>query len=353
MKNCKCVKNYIFGKNSLAMLGEILQLRKSVCDSIVVYVIDEFFKGRDIEKKLPIVNGRDIVIFASTKDEPQADYINLITNQVKEKCASYLPSAIVGMGGGSTMDIAKCISILLTNPGNAEDYQGWDLVKNPPIYKIGIPTISGTGSEVTRTAVLTSKIKKLGINSDYSVFDQVVYDSNLLHTVPTKQFIYTAMDCYVHCVESLRGSTNDAMTIALAQKSLDLLNEIFDGEMDFDKLMVASNFGGQAVANSNVGICHPLSYGLSLVLGLHHGYAICIAFNHLEEYYPEVKNFRKYLSKYQVKLPRNIVKKVSSAHLDRMVEATLKNEKPLENAFGKNWKIIFNPSKVKELLLKM
>ena len=51
----------------------------------------------------------------------------------------------------------------LTNPGNAEDYQGWDLVKNPPIYKIGIPTISGTGSEVTRTAVLTSKIKKLGI----------------------------------------------------------------------------------------------------------------------------------------------------------------------------------------------
>ena len=161
------------------------------------------------------------------------------------------------------------------------------------------------------------------------------------------------MDCYVHCVESLRGSANDAMTIALAQKSLDLLNEIFDGNMDYDKLMVASNFGGQAVANSNVGICHPLSYGLSLVLGLHHGYAICIAFNQLKEYYPEVKNFRKYLSKYQVELPKNIVKNVSSAHLDRMVKATLKNEKPQENAFGKNWKIIFSPSKVKELLLKM
>jgi len=353
MKNCKNVKNYIFGKNSLAMLGEILQIRKNENDSIVVYIIDEFFKDRDIEKKLPIKKGEDIIIYVSTKDEPQAEYINIITNKVKEKCPSCLPSAIIGMGGGSTMDIAKCISILLTNPGKAEDYQGWDLVKKTPIFKIGIPTISGTGAEVTRTAVLTSKIKKLGINSDHSVFDQVIYDATLLKTVPKEQFIYTAMDCYVHCVESLRGSTNDAMTIALAQKSLDMLNEIFDGEMDYEKLMVASNFGGQAVANSNVGICHPLSYGLSLVLGLHHGYAICIAFNQLEEYYPEVKNFKEYLFKYKVRLPQNIVKKITTDQLDRMVEATLKNEKPLENAFGKDWKIIFSPTKVKDLLLKM
>jgi len=353
LKNCKNVKNYIIGKNSLGMLGDILQLRKRGSDSLVVFIIDEFFEDLDVERRLPIFKGKDIVIYASTKDEPQADYINLLADEIKEKCSANLPSAIVGMGGGTTMDIAKCISILLTNTGKAEDYQGWDLVKNPAIYKIGIPTISGTGSEVTRTAVLTSKIKKLGINSDHSVFDQVIYDSTLLHTVPTEQFIYTAMDCYVHCVESLRGSTNDAMTIALAQKSLDLLNEIFTGEMDYDKLMVASNFGGQAVANSNVGICHPLSYGLSLVLGLHHGYAICIAFNQLEEYYPEVKNFRKYIEKYQVKLPQNIVKNVPTDHLELMVDATLNNEKPLENAFGKDWKIIFSPSKVKELLLKM
>ncbi len=47
---------------------------------------------------------------------------------------------------------------------------------NPAVYKIGIPTISGTGAEATRTAVLTSKVKKLGINSDYSVFDQIICD---------------------------------------------------------------------------------------------------------------------------------------------------------------------------------
>lgn len=58
-----------------------------------------------------------------------------------------LPVAIIGMGGGCTLDTAKAISNLLTNGGKAEDYQGWDLVKVPGIYKIGIPTISGTGAE--------------------------------------------------------------------------------------------------------------------------------------------------------------------------------------------------------------
>jgi 3-deoxy-alpha-D-manno-octulosonate 8-oxidase len=143
------------------------------------------------------------------------------------------------------------------------------------------------------------------------------------------------------------------MTIALAQKSLSLLDEIFTGEMEFDKLMTASIFGGSAVANSNVGICHPLSYGLSLVLGLHHGYSICIAFNQLEEYYPEVLKFRTYLKKNEVELPQNITKDVSQGQMQRMVEATLKNEIPLANAFGENWREVFSPSKVEELFLKM
>ena len=55
------------------------------------------------------------------------------------------------MGGGIALDIAKAIANLLTNPGTAADYQGWDLVKNPSIFKIGIPTLSGTGAETTRT----------------------------------------------------------------------------------------------------------------------------------------------------------------------------------------------------------
>jgi 3-deoxy-alpha-D-manno-octulosonate 8-oxidase len=351
MRNSKFVQHYFLGAGSLSNLSLVLESKRNADDSFVVVVIDHYFKHKTLESTLPI-NQNDLVIYADTTDEPRAEYIDELSDSVKSY-RPFPPVAVIGIGGGSTLDIAKAISILLTNPGLAQEYQGWDLVKNKPIYKIGIPTIAGTGAEFTRTAVMTSKIKKLGMNSDHSVYDQVFLDPDLLKTVPKDQFIYTAMDCFVHNVESLRGSQNDAMTIAFAEKSLDMMKEIFLGEMDLEKLMVASAMGGIAVANSNVGICHPLSYGLSLVLNLHHGYSICIAFNQLEEYYPEVAEFRKILDKYEIALPKIINDQISDEDIDLMAEATLKNERPLENAFGKEWRSIFTKEKVINLIRKM
>ena len=94
---------------------------------------------------------------------------------------------------------------MLTNNGSSEDYQGWDLIKNKGIYHVGIPTISGTGSEVSRTTILTGPTKKLGINSDFTPFDQVILDPELTEGVPKEQWFYTGMDCYIHCIESLNG----------------------------------------------------------------------------------------------------------------------------------------------------
>jgi 3-deoxy-alpha-D-manno-octulosonate 8-oxidase len=350
MRNSKLVNHYYLGAGAINNLELLIDSKRIRKDDFVVFVIDHFFKNNLILSELP-VNVNDLTLYADTTDEPRAEYIDDLTLLVKQK--KQLPVAIIGIGGGSTLDIAKAISILLTNPGKAEEYQGWDLVKSPPIYKIGIPTIAGTGAEFTRTAVMTSKIKKLGINSDHSVYDQVIMDPNLLHTVPKDQFIYTAMDCFVHNVESLRGSQNDAMTIAFAQKSLEMMKDIFLGNMDLEKLMVASAMGGIAVANSNVGICHPLSYGLSLVLNLHHGYSICIAMNQLEEYYPEVQEFKEILKRNNIELPKVINNEVTDEMIDKMAEATLKNERPLENAFGQDWRSIFTKEKVIDLIIKM
>jgi len=346
MKNCKIVQNYIIGENSIKKLNELIG-NKSKKDTIIL--IDDYFENNYSILENYISNNCKI-IFVSTKTEPKSEYIDIIVKKIKN---SFKPDLIVGIGGGTTLDIAKATSILLTNDGKAEDYQGWDLVKNKSLYKIGIPTISGTGAEFTRTAVMTSPSKKLGINSDESVFDQVILDPNLIKTVPNDKFIFTAMDCFVHNVESLRGTQNDSMTIAYAEKSLEMLKKIFKGEMDYEKLMVCSAFGGLAVANSNVGICHPLSYGLSLVLGLRHGYAITIAFNQLEEYYPEVKDFKLILEKYNICLPKIIDESVTDEQISKMADATLLNEKPLENAFGKKWKEIFTKEKVINLLKKM
>lgn len=351
MKNSKLVQYYILGRGSFAKLPELLEQRiKENQAKGSVLVIDHFFQGKNI-LDLSFLTASDLIIWADTTHEPTTDYVDELADKVKTALAQ--PSAIVGIGGGSALDIAKAISVLLTNPGKSAEYQGWDLVKNPPVYKIGIPTIAGTGAEFTRTAVLTGPIKKLGINSDFSVYDQVILDADLLKTVPHEQFVYTAMDCFVHNCESLLGMQNDAMTIAMAQKSSDMIKEVFLGEMDHEKLLIASSMGGLAIANSNVGICHPFSYGLGYVLGLHHAFAICIAFNQLGEYYPEVETFKKILQKNNIVLPKIITDDITPEQLDQMAELTLMNEKPLSNAFGPDWKNVFGKDKVIELLKRM
>src|SRR5690606_23016798 len=176
-----------------------------------------------------------------------------------------LPSGIIGIGGGSVLDLAKAVSIMLTNPGSATDYQGWDLVENKAVYHVGIPTISGTGAEVSRTCVLSGPERKLGINSDFTPFDQVVLDPELTVGVPKNQWFYTGMDCYIHCVESLSGTFLNAFSQSYGEKAFDLCKEIFLSDMLIDedsraKLMMASWHGGMSIAYSQVGVAHALSY---------------------------------------------------------------------------------------------
>ena len=184
MKNSTLVKKYILGENSLSYLESFYQIIELI-KILLLFCIDHFFESHELIDSLPI-SSNDMTLFIDV-DEPRAEYIDGLVDMIKNNNKS-LPKVIIGIGGGSTLDISKAISILLTNPGKAQDYQGWDLVKNKSLFKIGIPTIAGTGAEFTRTAVLTSSIKKLGINSDQSVFDQVILDPTLIKTVPKDQF---------------------------------------------------------------------------------------------------------------------------------------------------------------------
>jgi 3-deoxy-alpha-D-manno-octulosonate 8-oxidase len=254
------------------------------------------------------------------------------------------------------MDIAKAVSLMLTNSGSSADYQGWDLIKNEAVYHVGIPTLSGTGAEVSRTTVLSGPEKKLGINSDFTVFDQILLDPELISEAPKDQRFYTGMDCYIHCVESLNGTYLNAFSKAYGEKALELCREVFlgDGPDSDDKLMMASYCGGMSIAYSQVGICHALSYGLGFVLGIHHGIGNCIVFNYLEDYYPQgVREFREMMERYDIHLPRNLVAGVEKDKLEKMVDVALVLEPLWENALGTDWKQIMTRDKIKELYQKM
>lgn len=357
-KNYPMVSRVIFGRGSFNQLGDIISPKRLNSTAPFIFLVDDVFKGNpDLTARVPLAYN-DQLIYISAENEPKTSQIDELVEKIilthKDR-----PSGIIGIGGGTVLDIAKAVSIMLTNEGEAKDYQGWDLVKTPAIYHVGIPTISGTGAEVSRTTVLTGPLKKLGINSDYTPFDQVILDPELTAGVPKDQWFYTGMDCYIHCVESLNGTYLNAFSQSYGEKAFELCKEIFltnelSEKESQDKLMMASWHGGMSIAYSQVGVAHALSYGLSYLLGTKHGIGNCIVFDHLEEFYPEgVKLFKEMKAKHHIELPQGICADLSNEEFDTMIDVALSLEPLWENAIGKNWKQSITRDRLKELYQKM
>ncbi len=357
-RNFKTVDRIVFGRGCFNQLDEILAPRRSADCPDMAFLVDDVFKGQALQGRVPL-HDADLLLWVNVDDEPKTTYVDQLTAEVRKAMTERgrdLPAGIIGIGGGSVMDLAKAVSLMLTNPGSAADYQGWDLIKRPAVYHAAVPTLSGTGAEVSRTTVLTGPQKKLGINSDYTVFDQVVLDPERIAGAPREQRFYTGMDCYIHCVESLQGTFLNAFSQAYGEKALALCREVFideDADGD-DKLMMASFFGGMSIAYSQVGVCHAMSYGLSFVLGIHHGIGNSIAFDYLEEFYPDgVAEFRRMLEKQRIDLPRGVTAGLSDAQLEKMVDVALGLEPLWENALGKEWRKSMTRDRLRDLYLKM
>ncbi len=357
-RNFKMVSRVVFGRGSFNQLDEILAEKRVNSETVMVFLVDDVFKSSPFSERIP-VKAHDLLVWVNVDDEPKTVYVDELTRRVQnemESAADLLPGGVIGIGGGSTMDLAKAVALMLTNPGSSADYQGWDLIRQPAVYHAGVPTLSGTGSEVSRTTVLTGPAKKLGLNSDYTIFDQLVLDPELLSGAPADQYFCTGMDCYIHCIESLTGTYLNTFSQSYGEKALELCREVFLGDPPDrdDKLMMASYCGGMSIVYSQVGICHALSYGLSYILGLHHGIGNCVAFDYLEDYYPEgVREFRLMMSRHHIELPRNLMADVHEAQLDKMTDVALVLEPLWENALGANWKKIMTRAKIKNLYQRM
>jgi 3-deoxy-alpha-D-manno-octulosonate 8-oxidase len=357
-RNFKTVERIVFGRGCFNQLNDILAEQRTDRRPCVVFLVDDVFIRHPLKERLPL-HDQDLLIWVNVDDEPKTRYVDQLTDQVRRAMADKkmdLPAGVIGIGGGSTMDLSKAVSLMLTNKGSSADYQGWDLIRNPAVYHAAVPTLSGTGAEVSRTTVLTGPEKKLGINSDFTVFDQVVLDPEMIADAPAEQRFYTGMDCYIHCVESLNGTFLNAFSQAYGEKSLELCRKVFleGGPERDDQLMMASFFGGMSIAYSQVGVCHALSYGLSFVLGVHHGIGNSIVFDYLEEFYPEgVAEFREMLTRQQITLPRGVVADASDEQIEKMVDVALILVPLWENALGEQWERIMTRERIRDLYKRM
>jgi 3-deoxy-alpha-D-manno-octulosonate 8-oxidase len=222
-RNFPMVPRIVYGRGSFDQTSEIIEEKRNK-DYPFIFLVDKIFEEKEVSKKIPL-NGKDKIIYIDTIDEPKTKGIDAIRDSLKEEFVTV--SGIIGIGGGSVMDSAKAVAIMMNSEGSSSQYQGWDLVRNPAVYHVGIPTISGTGAEVSRTCILTGPERKLGINSDFTPFDQVILDPALVKGVEKNQAFFTGMDCYIHCIESLTGTYLNAFSKSYGEKALELCQKVY------------------------------------------------------------------------------------------------------------------------------
>lgn len=354
-----------FGRGALDELPRRLRVRRDGAtrmgeSAAVVYIVDGYFESCPEMLARIGAEPNDRTEFVSAKKELTTERVDDLVDRLHSDGYSK-PAVVIGMGGGTTLDTAKAVSNLLTNGGEAEAYQGWDLVKLPGVYKVAVPTISGTGAETTRTCVMTraSTGLKLGMNSDHTVFNHVILDPMLSETVPRDQYFYTGMDSYFHFMESMAGNYRNAMGDAYSREVGGLCRDVFlaedmMSEESRERLMVASYLSGCAIATGYVGVLHPLSAGLSVVLGVPHCMANCIVMRGMKQFYSEAYDeFWTMAERQRIEVPENVARDLRDDQYRALYAAMIAHEKPLTNALGAKYRDVLTPEKVTALYQAM
>ena len=210
-------------------------------------------------------------------EEPSYDYLDELAGTLRA-----LPAldGVIAIGGGSTLDIAKALACLRTNPGPALEYRGFDKVAAPPVPTICIPSTAGTGSEVTINAVFTDtkERRKLGINGRYLNATYAVLDAEWTMSCPRSVAVSSGMDALVHTLESFMTGNANVLTRALNRESFRLLYENLPALVDApddrtsrQHLLLGAYLAGAALFNSGSGIAGALSYPIGVHYKVPHG----------------------------------------------------------------------------------
>jgi alcohol dehydrogenase class IV len=203
---------------------------------------------------------------------------------------SLMPDLVIGLGGGSVIDLAKAASVLLYNSGRAADYQGAGLIKKPGARKVMIPTTAGTGAEVTPGAVvLNPETKRKGAISSPFVFpDFAVLEPSLTVTMPLAVTAATGMDALAHSLEAYVGRADNPFAKACAREAYRMISESLPlalgdpSDLGHRRQMLAgSTLAGFAIYNLDTGAAHSMAYALGTYFSVPHSVAVALLLPHV------------------------------------------------------------------------
>lgn len=283
-------RELIFGSGQRKALGLVAkrlgQRALVVTDQRLASDADFLAMVADLEQ-----SGLTLLVESGTLPDVPVESAILVTDAVRD----FAPDVVIGVGGGSCMDMAKCVALLLSHGGRPQDYYGELKVPGPIMPMIAIPTTAGTGSEVTPVAVLSDSTRslKIGISSPYLIPTVAICDPELTLTCPSGLTAIAGADALTHAIEAFTamrrpvsasltqervfvGKNNISDQFALAAIALlwKALEKAYTQGSDLDaraQVMQGATFAGLAFGTAGTAAAHAIQYPVGALTHTAHG----------------------------------------------------------------------------------
>ncbi len=282
----------VFGWGAVSRLPALMQREQFVRAFLVTDRVLAQNGILDIVR-LPLIHaGIDVEVFDGGEPEPSVDSAQMVLEHARE----YQPDVIIGLGGGSNMDLAKVAAAALSHGGSPRDYFGWDRVPGPVVPLICVPTTAGTGSEVSHAAVLTDSENAIKVStlSNYLRPRIALVDPQLTVSCPAKVTADSGIDALTHAIEACTAADFEKLEIpegetcayegrtplgeCLAEKAVLLIGQHLQKAVEEpgnraarEGMSLAATLAGMAFSNCAVAVVHALEYPMGGELHVSHG----------------------------------------------------------------------------------
>lgn len=238
--------------------------------------------------KLPIVKKiisemENTVCFSNFTPNPTYESVQRGVDSFKDNVCDI----ILAVGGGSAIDVAKCIKLFSTMDSNKNYLQQPFLANKVPLF--AIPTTAGTGSEATRFAVIYFQGNKQSVTHDSIIPQAVLFDASLLESIPDYHRKATMLDALCHAIESFWSINSTKESRKYATQAIEIFFDAIDlymknNSIGNEEMMRAANLAGKAINISQTTAAHAMCYKLTSLCGLAHGHAVSIILPELWDY---------------------------------------------------------------------
>ena len=266
-----------FGASLILQLGE---MTRSEIGCRVLLVTDTGMLATGLVDQVQVIlanAGVDVTVFSDVVADPPEAVVLAATEAAKVADVD----AVIGFGGGSSLDVAKLVAVLAMDNQSLKDIYGVGNITGGRLPLILIPTTSGTGSEVTPISILTTgKSEKMGVVSPVLIPDIALLDPELTLGLPAHVTAATGIDAMVHAIEAYASTSanNNPLSKVLAKQALRLMGAALETAVHTPRdiearsdMLLGSLLAGQAFANSPVAAVHALAYPIGGHYKVPHG----------------------------------------------------------------------------------